>query len=175
MTDGTPDGATDVETDGRTDGRTDDTTDETRIDLGSDCGTDSDMGDDTVREDGVIEEGVRIVGATMSNEAEEGDTAVGVIELGFVVVSSSGDCIMVEGVSGNDGPLNETKLMGEDRACTVVGVKDDTDDVSAKLTVSSIEGSEMEGADARSRSGTIVDKVHRVKGVEGVSVAGMLG
>lgn len=127
-------------------------------------------------EDGVIEEGVRIVGAvTISNEADEGDTAVGVIELGVGVVSSSWDAIMVEGVSGNEGPLNETKLMGEDGACTVVGVKDDTDDVSAKLTVSSIEGSETEAADLRSRSGTIVDKVHRVKGVEGVSVAGMLG
>ena len=102
-----------------------------------------------------------------------GEGAVGVIEDGDAVVMARRDSLVVEGVSGSVGPLGDAKVIREEGTGRVVGVSDDTDDVSGWLTVDVAEGSEIEGAGARSRSGSMGESVQRVNGDKGAS--GTLG
>jgi hypothetical protein len=66
----------------------------------------------------------------LDGDSVVGENTVGVMDDGDSVLTASGDTPIVEGVSGSVGSLGKANVIGEDGTGRVVGVSDNTDDVS---------------------------------------------
>jgi hypothetical protein len=81
--------------------------------------------------DGVIKDDTATVdGVTLKGNSVVKKHAVGVANKGNSVAMSSGDSPVAEGVPGEVGPLGDANGISEDGTRRVVGVSEDTDDVS---------------------------------------------